>query len=290
MICWIDGRLAPVAEASVPVLSNAVFRGTTVFDVMAVVPGWGGSAVVGLDLHIERFMASMRSMYMTPAVCETELVAGIAAVVGANPGTGVVRLVALWDANPSPVPADRTPRVVITAEPAGPPPRASIRLCSATAKIANDVLPTHIKVAAMYTPGVRADVEARLAGFDSIVNRSSDDYLVEGVSSSVIIVSQGCLLAPPLGNVLDSITRRLVLDASAHTGIPSATRPVSWEEVRSAEAAFMSSTTAPLVPISCIDDMSYAVDDPVVLELTGVVNAILTDDHPLAERWLSPLR
>lgn len=288
-MCWVDGRLAPISAASVPVLSNAIFRGTTVFDVISIVPTRRGPAAVGLREHLERFMNSMLSMYMTPSVSVEDLAEAIREVVAANPGCGIVRTVACWDGAPALVPADRTPRVVVTAEPSGPAARPSIALQSAVAKIDPVVMPTQIKVAAMYAAGIRAQIAAQNDGFDAIVSRSGEGLLTEGVSSSVVLVADGRLVAPPLAEVLDSITRALVLDAASGVSIQAEIRSVPWDEVRLAQAAFMSSTTAPILPIRRIDDTIYQVDHPIVAALQDVVASVLADDHHLSQRWLSPL-
>jgi branched-subunit amino acid aminotransferase/4-amino-4-deoxychorismate lyase len=287
MTCWLDGRLVPAAAATVSVLSNAVFRGTTVFDVMAVVDTSSGPAVVGLRQHLERFVNSMLAMHMTPAVDADEMATIVAAVIHANPGSGIVRVVAYWDGAPYPVPADLTPRILVAAEPNVVSQRSSISLQSAIAKIDPVVLPTQIKVAAMYAGGVRAQIAAQLAGFDAIVNRSHDDVLEEGVSSSVVLVVGGRLVAPPLTDVLDSITRRLILEAAVHDGIEVEVALVPWSHVVAADAAFMSSTTAPIVPIERIDDVAYRTDHPVIARLQWLVGAILSGDHQLADRWLT---
>jgi branched-subunit amino acid aminotransferase/4-amino-4-deoxychorismate lyase len=287
MTCWLDGRLVPAAAATVSVLSNAVFRGTTVFDVMAVVETRSGPAVVGLRQHLERFANSMLAMHMIPAVDADELATIVAAVIDANPGAGIVRVVAYWDGAPNPVPADLTPRILVAAEPNVVSRRSSISLQSATAKIDPAVLPTQIKVAAMYAGGVRAQIAAQLAGFDAIVNRSHDNLLEEGVSSSVVLVVGGRLVAPPLTDVLDSITRRLILEAAVHDGIEVDVTPVPWSYVVAADAAFMSSTTAPIVPIERIDDVAYLIDHPLIGRLQQLIGEILLGDHPLADRWLT---
>jgi len=286
MACWLDGRLVS-HETTVPVLSNAVYRGTTVFDVLAVVHTSSGPAIVGLRQHLERFVNSMQAMYMTPTFDVDELVRAVTDVVHANPGCGIVRAVAYWDGAPHPVPTDRTPRILIATEAITVPPRGSISLQSAVAKIDPMVLPTQIKVAAMYTAGIRAQIAAQHAGFDAIVNRSHDDLLEEGVSSSVLLVAGGGLLAPPLADVLDSITRRLIFDVAVDADMTVEVRPVPWSLVVEAEAACMSSTTAPIVPIERIDAVEYRVDHPVIVHLQQLVGEVLSGDHSLAVRWLT---
>lgn len=290
MTCWIDGRFVPAGEAMVPVLSNAVFRATSVFDVMAVVTTSDGPALVGVRPHLERLMGSMHAMYMTPTVGVDELVTIVSDVVLANPGCGIVRSVAYWGDVPNLVPADRTPSILVAAEPNGAPPPSSVSLRSVVAKIDASVLPAHIKVAAIYAAGIRAQIAATDAGFDGIVSRSAEGELAEGVSSSVLLVVDGRLLAPPLGDVLDSITRRLILDAAAFIGIEVEVRPVPWNLVEVAEAAFTSSTTAPMVPITRIDDICYSRDHPLTAELARVVGETLSGHHPLASRWLTAVR
>lgn len=278
-----------VAEsaATVPVLSNAVFRGTTVFDVMAVVATPAGPAMVGMRPHLERFMGSMHAMYMTPTIDIDDLVQIVSDVVRSNPGCGIVRSVAYWGDLPHLVPVDRTPSILVAAEPNSTPHRQSISLQSALAKIDPAVLPAHIKVAAMYTAGIRAQIAAIAAGFDGIINRSADGRLEEGVSSSVVLVVDGRLVAPPLTDVLDSITRRLVLDAAAVAGCDVEIGPVPWDLVERADAAFMSSTTAPLVPIARIDDVSYPTDHTLIVELQRLVRDTLMGSHELSSHWLT---
>ncbi len=287
MICWLDGRLLPSEGATVPVLSNAMFRGTTVFDVLAVVETKLGPAIVGQRPHLERFVSSMLAMHMTPAVDVDDLVRIVAEVVSANPGCAVVRAVAYWDGPPNPVPADLTPRILVAAEPATAPHRSWVSLQSAVAKVDPTVLPTQIKVAAMYTGGVRAQIAAQHAGFDAIVNRSPDNMLEEGLSSSVVLVVRNRLIAPPLTDVLDSITRQLILDVAADVGIEVEVGPVPWSVVMAADAAFMSSTTVPIVPIGRIDNVQYQVDHPVLVQLLRLVGKVLSGDHRLADRWLT---
>ena len=287
MTCWLDGRLVPSAATTVPVLSNAVFRGTTVFDVLAVVETRAGPAVVGLRQHLERFVRSMLAMHMTPAVDVDDLVRIVTEVVSANPGCTVIRAVAYWDGAPAPVPVDLTPRILVAAEAATAPHRKSISLQSAVAKVDPTVLPTQIKVAAMYAGGVRAQIAAQHGGFDAIVNRSQDNMLEEGLSSSVVLIVGRGLVAPPLTDVLDSITRQLILDVALHVGIEVEVGPVSWPVVVAADAAFMSSTTAPIVPIGRIDDVEYPIDHPVLVQLQWLVGEVLSGSHQVSDRWLT---
>ncbi len=95
---------------------------------------------------------------------------------------------------------------------------------------------------------------------------------------------------PPLDVVLDSITRRLVLDIGVNLGFHHEVRPVLWAEVESADELFLCSTNAPVAPVSRLDDHRWPDVGPVSQAITSEIAAMIDDpEHQLARRWLTPL-
>ena len=93
------------------------------------------------------------------------------------------------------------------------PPVEPARLQTATVpKLAAALLPPSLKVAASYTIGIRETMAAMAAGWDGVVFRTTDGMLAEGLTQSLFVVARNRLVVPPLDVVLDSVTRRLVLD------------------------------------------------------------------------------
>lgn len=289
---WIDGDLVPSQQATVGVFSHGMQRGSTVFDVMKVVHLAEGPAVFGLREHVARFIQSMDLMGMTSEVSLAELEAAVGDTVRANPGAVVVKLAAAWAEVPlGNLPVTTTPTVYVAAllpDDADNPD--TVRLRTATApKMPGSILPPTLKVAASYTVGVRERLAAIAAGFDDVVFRSVDGDLAEGTTKSLFVVLNGRLLLPPVDSVLDGITRRAVVDLVRHVGLDIEVRPVYWDEVTGADELFLCSTHSQVLPVSCLDDRELPAPGPISATLAEAISQLLSDDHELSKRWLTPL-
>jgi branched-chain amino acid aminotransferase len=292
---WVDGVLRPYEDATIHVLSHAVQRGSTVFDVMRVVETAEGPAAFGLRPHVARFDRSMHLMGMEPAASIADLERAVAQSVLANPGSNLVKLVATWATTPTGlIPATSVPVLSvapIVGEITDPNVVAPVRACTATApKMPPEILPPSLKVAAAYTYGIRHKMKARAEGFDEIILRTPEGQLAESVSQSLFVVTDGGLVLPPLDIVLDGITRRMILDVAHHDGQRAHIRAVDWHEVETADELFLCSTTNPVLPVSELDRRSLPAPGPLTAKLADGAAAVLTGKHDLSARWLTPLK
>ena len=292
---WRDGRLVPAAEATIPVLSHAVQRGSTVFDVLRVCGTDDGPAALGLRPHMARFERSMDLMGMEPAWTLDQLERAVAEVVAANPGTTLVKVSATWSSTPvATLPDTNVPEIWIAglvAPMASPTEAIPARAVSARVpKMPADILPPGLKVAAAYTYGIRDKLAAVQQGADEIILRTLSGDLAESVSQSLFVVGPDGLVVPPLDTVLDGITRRLVLDVAHGLGHHTQSRPVHWDEVTGADELFLCSTTNPVLPVAALDDRDLVAPGPLTGELAAEVADVLSGNHELSRRWLTPLR
>lgn len=294
---WIDGKMLPSSEATVHVLSHGMQRGSTVFDVLKVVPAVDGASAFGLREHVARFSRSMDLMGMKSPFGIGELEQGVSDAVAANPGSTVVKLAAAWVEVPlRSLPVSVVPTVFIAAlggtgevvDPGGAKSVVSVR--SATApKMPANILPPSLKVAASYTVGVRERLGAVAAGFDDVVFRTVDGDLAEGTTQSLFVIRANEIVVPPLDSVLDGITRRAVLDVARHQRHVVHTRHVPWDEVVAADELFLSSTNTPVLPVERLDDQRYLAPGPVSMALDEAMAELLAGRHELSARWLTPL-
>jgi branched-chain amino acid aminotransferase len=304
-VVWRDGELIPFADATCHVLSHVAARGSQVFDVLLVTATDRGPCAVGLRPHVTRFLRSADLMGMEQVGEVGELERAVAETVmanldGAGPagrrGPFVVKLIAAWvEEVVGVVPASLRPTVFVTSVPAEgdgipavPDTPARVR-SSAMPKIPAEILPPSLKVAASYTPGLREQLRSLSEGFDHTVFRSVSGDLAESTTLSVLVVSGGRVLAPPLDAVLDGITRRTVLDAAQDHGIPVEVRAVPWSEVVAADELILSSTTHPVIPVGRLDDRDLSAPGPVTAGLADTMAAIYRGRHRLSDRWLTPL-
>ncbi|MDE3037803.1 MAG: aminotransferase class IV, partial [Pseudomonadota bacterium] len=85
----------------------------------------------------------------------------------------------------------------------------------------------------------------------------------EGAASNAYIVSNGEVITHPTGHeILGGITRDVLLKLAKKAGIPVAERPFSAMEMKKATEAFLTSTSANVLPVVKIDDMTVGGGKP----------------------------
>lgn len=112
--------------------------------------------------------------------------------------------------------------------------------------------------------------EAQRRGAEDVVWRTSDGLLLEGATSSLVLLSGGALLTPSAGGgILDGTTVARVLDLGSRHGLPAERPELRVAALAQAEAAWLVSSTRRAVPIRSVDGEPLAIDR----ELTAVFEA-----------------
>lgn len=285
---WLNGAIVEPERLTIPLMSNAVFRGTSVFDVMPVALVDSVPHAIGLRPHLERLLLSAREMNLEHRHTLDELVDAVHRIAGDRRESMIVRTV-IANAGGSGGGADANVVVAMTTEPWHRAAADPLRLAIATAKIPTQVLPPAIKVAASYAAGLRAEAAAVAAGSDGIVNMSPDADLLEGVSASVGLVIDGAIHLPPPSQVLDSVTRRLAVDAATSEGIDIVVAGLPIDNIDRASGAFLASSTKLVVPVAQIGSAVFDTSDPVVDTLCRTVDEVVAGRHALSGQWLTAL-
>lgn len=100
------------------------------------------------------------------------------------------------------------------------------------------------------------------------------DVVTEGAVSNAYIVSNGELVTHPANEfILGGVTRDVVLRLARTANIPVVERPFSLAEAKAADEAFITSTSANVLPVVKIDEVSLGKPGPVtrtLQELYGV--------------------
>jgi branched-chain amino acid aminotransferase len=225
----IDGAIGPLADARIPVTDEGLLRGDGVFEVMRLYAG----RPYALGAHLRRLGMSAANLRLDVDVEAVH-----------------AELQALLDASG---PVDALLRVVVT--------RGGHRL------VLIEPLPHHLRAIRVgyvtYAPtriltGVKslsyagnmlATRVAQERGFDEALLVTPHGRVLEAPTSSLFWASGGELLTPPLDeHILDSITRRAVLDATGATEAPC-----TREDLEAADEAFLASTVREVQPIAEIE-------------------------------------
>lgn len=246
-LACIDGVLRPVLEAGVPVTDEGLIRGDGVFEVIRLYDG----RPFALEAHLARME---RSAYGLRLPLDVDAVRrDIEAMLAvASDGDDLVRVL-----------VTRGGRRIALFEPM-PAGRASYtlaRVAYAPVRVLDGIK------SLSYAANVLASRIARERGFDEALLTSPHDRVLECPTSSFFAVTDGVLRTAPLSDhVLDSITRRVVLDVA-----DVAEEPITVADLEQIDEAFIASTVVEVVGVSRIEDRDLQAPGPLTSDVAARV-------------------
>lgn len=102
--------------------------------------------------------------------------------------------------------------------------------------------------------------EAARRGSDDVVWRTSDGWLLEGATSSLVLLLDGVLVTPSTGGILDGTTVARLLELGAGRGLGTSRREVRAPVLAEASAGWLVSSTRRAVPIRAVDGAALPLD------------------------------
>ena len=109
-----------------------------------------------------------------------------------------------------------------------------------------------------YAPNIAAGREARNAGFDDALLVSREGHLLEGPTFSVAWVVEGKVHTPDLDlGILDSVTRRVLIESTAGTELEFSTERYPVETLAQASEVIALSTIKQVTSVIAVDDHKY---------------------------------
>lgn len=256
-VCWMDGRIQPLKEATVPVLDHGLLYGDGVFEGIRFYFG----RPFMLRAHLDRLRRSARAIALDlpwDHAALSDIVARVIEAFGAP--EGYIRLIVTRGEGPLGIDPSscRRPRLIVIAgrlEMVGHAARAEgVRLVTAaTRRLPPDGLDPRIK-SLNYLNHILARLEANRAGADEAVLLNAQGRVAEGTADNLFIARDGRLLTPPvIDGALPGITRALILRLAGEQGIPTEERSLAPYDLHTADECFLSGTGAELVPVREID-------------------------------------
>ena len=293
---WINGKMVPRREATVPILSHGFSRGSAIFDVLGVHAGPDGPMAFRLDDHLKRLMKSAELLQMELAYTTEEIIEAIKATVRANGlGRGIIKILAFWgDEAIIDLVLDARLDVAVFAIPESAElvldKQHAISVClSKWRKLHPETVPVGAKACANYLNGYMARRDAVSRGFDIGIMLGTDGFLAEGSTESVFIIKDGVLMTPPVGRVLSSITRKSVLEAAPQINQPVVERPITSGELYAADEMFTVHTGTKVEAVARFEDRQLEAPGPVTTRVMKLINDIMQFKDERFLHWFQPL-
>ena len=246
-LACLDGEILPAEQAHIPVTDEGLLRGDGVFEVMRLYDG----RPYGMDAHMERMQRSADNLRL-PIDVDAVRQDADALLAASTPGDAALRVLVTRGGH----------RIVLVEPLPDFPPAFALGIVTyAPTRVLNGVK------SLSYAANMLCSRLARERGFDEALLVTPHGRVLEGPTSSFFYVKGGSLLTPPLeDNVLDSITRRAVFEVA-----DADERPISVDELRDIDEAFLVSTIKEGMPIRAIEDIELPATGPVTSQVAAAL-------------------
>lgn len=269
---WYDGEFEEWKDSKIHILNHGLHYGSSVFEGIRVYD----SQAFKLKEHMERLHASAKYLkfeipysvnelvekalelikknnvkngYMRPIAwrgCETML-------IGGN-GTKIHTAIAVWE-------SFEIGRVTTRER--------GINMCiSSWRKPSADSSPCHSKAASIYTLATIIKIDAQDAGFDDALMLDSADNITEATTSNFFAIINNELHTPIPDCFLNGITRQTIIQVAKAAGIKVYERHIKVEELKKAEACFLTGTAIEIMPVKKIDNLEFNINHTMILKLS----------------------
>jgi branched-subunit amino acid aminotransferase/4-amino-4-deoxychorismate lyase len=254
-VALVNGAEFALEQASLAITDAGVQRGDGAFEVVGI---WDGRPF-RLDDHLARLDHSLAAIGLPPAPSDV-LDADIASVLDGQTGDGALRMFVTSTGS----------RIVSMSE---PPIREQLRHLSSQPAPWIRPLGTYRPAAAKtmsYGPNMSATRAAARSGADDALLVSLEGSVLEGPTFSVMWVRDERICAPALDlGLVDSISRRTVLELATQMGIEHETGRYRLDDVLAADEVMTSSAVRPLVALEAVDDHKLPASAPITTRLAA---------------------
>ncbi|HEX8978574.1 MAG TPA: D-amino acid aminotransferase [Parasulfuritortus sp.] len=258
---YLNGDYLPLEEARIPVLDRGFIFGDGVYEVIPVYD----RRPFRLHHHLDRLQHSLDGIRLANPLSREAWEAVIGRIVAAAEwqDQGVYLQITR---GPAPrdhaFPAEVRPTVfVMTGELSAPPAETVAHGVSAVTAADNRWLHCDLKTTSLLANVLLRQIAVDAGCAETILIRAG--HLTEGAASSIFLVKDGVILAPPKSNlVLPGITYDVVLDLAAAEGLATGIRPIAEAELRSADEIWLTSSTKEITAVTTLDGRPVANGEP----------------------------
>jgi branched-chain amino acid aminotransferase len=294
---WLNGAVVAFDKATVHFLTAGLHYGVAVFEGLRCYSTPAGPAIFRLRDHMDRLIASAHILgfrglpYGIEALCQaardTVRANGFSScyvrpliylaeggwnltVDAGTPHVGIA--VWRWDAYLGP-------------EALGRGVRANV---SSFTRLHPNASMTKAKIAGNYANSVLAKTESLRLGFDEAILLDPQGYVAECTGENVFLVRGGRIVTPPLGAILEGLTRDTVIELAHDLGYVVGEEPISRDELYVADEVFVCGTAAEIIGLREIDFRTIGAGrtGPVTAALQDAFRSVVEGRHTRSREWL----
>lgn len=298
---WMNGQMVPIAQATVPFLTNALHYGTAVFEGIRSYDTERGPAVFRLREHMERLLESARilGIRQMPFDLETLIDAAKQTVSANGFGDCYIRPLVYLAAGGFNLNVDNASVGVGIAawewhQYMGPEALAKgIRANIASFQRHHiNVMMTKAKISGNYANSFLARTESQRLGFDEAVMLDPQGFVAECTGENIFLVRDGKIYTPHRTTVLEGITRDSLITIARDAGYEVIEEPISRDQLYVADEVFVCGTATEVISLREVDFRIIGSGEagPVTRHLQQVFHAAVRGKEPRYLEWLDPVK
>lgn len=261
-VAYLNGRFLPMAEARISPLDRGFLFADSVYEVL---PAYGGRAFL-FDEHTARLERSLREIRMASPHTRAEWAEIYEEIARRNGGGDMYIYVQVTrgaeDGRNHAIPGGLAPTVFVMAMPLPPITPELLR----EGMVAITVPELRWARCDIKSTSLLGNVLAKSAAADQGAGEAilvENGLLREGSSTSVIVVKDGALHAPPEGpEILPGTTRALVFRLAERHGLTVRVAPVTVDALHAADEILLTFATRGVLPVTKLDGRAVGAGRP----------------------------
>ena len=299
-LAFFQGKIVPVAEAKVNIMTHALHYGTAVFE--GVRGNWneeqGKIFIFRLLEHYERLLRGCQIMMIDIPYSATELCEITINLIKKSGYAEDLYIRPLAYKSEEAVANLKLHKLesdfALMALPFGSyiETEGAIKCCTSSWRRPDDtMMPTGVKIAGLYTTSILAKTEATTSGYDEAILLNHDGTVSEGSGENLFLVQNGRVSTPSeTDNCLLGITRSSVITlANKELGIDVIQRPIHRSELYLADEIFLTGTAAHITAVGELDNRQIGNGDigPITKSLQDIYASVVRGNHSQYKHWCS---
>lgn len=297
-LAFFKGKMVPLDEAKIGVMTHALHYGTAVFE--GIRGNWnqeeGKMFVFRMEEHYERFIKGCKMMlldipYSLDDLCQ------ITVDLLKNSGYKediYVRPLAYKSAEKvanlklQELESDFT----LVTVPFGSymETEGAIRCCTSSWRRMDDtIIPPRVKISGHYVNSILAKTEAVLSGFDEAIMLTQTGNVSEGTGENLFMVTDEVITTPPVAeNNLTGITRDTAIHiAKKEFGLDTVERSIRRSELYLADEVFLTGTAAHITPVGSLDNriIGQGVTGPITQRIRDFYLDVIRGNQSEYSNW-----
>ena len=295
---WMNGKLVDWADATIHVASHVIHYGSGVFEGARCYDTKKGPAVLRLDAHMKRLLASAKIYRMDSPYTQAELETAVLDTIRANGFRAcyirplMYRGYNALGVNPLPNPVEVAVMVWEWGTYLGADAlEKGVDVCiSSWNRMAPNTFPSLAKTCGNYANAALIRMEAEANGYSEGIALDTFGYVSEGSGENVFIVRDGTIYTPPLSaSILAGITREMIVTVAKDLGYQVSEEMIPREMLYIADELFFAGTAVEITPIRSVDKIKIGsgrrgpVTEAIQRRFLGIVNG----DSPDTHGWLT---